>query len=501
MQKKSVIIIGGGIGGLGLACMLSKRGYTVTIVEKNESIGGRARLWQKDGFTFDMGPSWYMMPDVFEDFFNLLGENVHDHLKLKKLSPSYRVMLKSDGSHYDFFGDIEKNLETFERIEPGSGKKLIDFLAMTKYQYEIAKQEFMYKNYDSIFDFFNKRVMTLGRKLPLFQKQSSIIKKIFHSEILQKVMQYQTVLIGTSPGNTPGIYSLMNYVDFGLGVWYPEGGIVELPRALEKIARKHSTTVLTNSEVESIIVEGAEAKGVILKNGETLHADMVVSNADIAHTDQKLLGAHAEKSESYWNSRTLAPSAFMLYLGIQGKLLNVQHHNLIFSKNWDENFDQIFGRNKAWPTDPSLYVCVPSKTDASVAPENHENLFVLVPIAPGLEYTDAFIKEYRNKVIAEIAKAFGAPDLESRIVVERSYCIKDFIADYNAFKGTALGLAHTLPQTATFRPNNVHKKIKNLFYVGAGTNPGIGMPICLISAELAYKRIENITDPSPLTSL
>ncbi len=501
MQKKSVIIIGGGIGGLGLACLLGKRGYDVTIAEKNESIGGRARLWQKDGFTFDMGPSWYMMPDVFEDFFHLLGEDVHQYLKLRKLSPSYRVMLKSDGSYYDFFGDIEKNIKTFESIEPGSGEKLVKFLEMTKYQYEIAKQEFMYKNYDSIFDFFNKRVMTLGRKLPLFQKQSSIIKKIFHSEILQKVMQYQTVLIGTSPGNTPGIYSLMNYVDFGLGVWYPEGGIIELPRALEKIAKKYGVKILTNSEVEHIDVLGITAKGVVLKNGEELSADIVVSNADIAHTDQKLLGKHAEKTEKYWDSRTLAPSAFILYLGVKGKLPNAVHHNLIFSKNWDENFDQIFGKNKTWPTDPSLYVCVPSKSDASVAPEEDENLFVLVPIAPGLAYTDASLKEYRDKTIAEIAKAFGAPDLESRIIVERSYSIKDFITDYNAFKGTALGLAHTLPQTATFRPNNVHKTIKNLFYVGAGTNPGIGMPICLISAELAYKRIENITDPSPLTSL
>lgn len=501
MEKKSVIIIGGGLGGLALAGMLGKKGYAVTVVEKNESLGGRARLWQKDGFVFDMGPSWYMMPDVFEHYFTLMGEDITKYMSLKKLSPSYRVFLKSDKSHYDFYGDIEKNKQTFESIEKGSGKVLEDFLALTKYQYEIAKNEFMFKNYDSIFDFFNKRVMTLGAKLPMFQKQSTIIEKRFKSEILRKVMQYQTVLLGTAPGDTPGIYSMMNYVDFGMGVWYPDGGIIRIPQALEAIAKKYGVQFLTNAEVEKITVEGDRATGVLLKKGSALKADIVISNADITHTDQKLLGEHSEKSASYWDKRTLAPSAFILYLGVKGRLDKAEHHNLIFAKNWNENFSQIFGKEKVFPSDPSLYVCVPSKTDKTIAPEGDENLFVLVPIAPGLDYDDAFMKQYRDKIIAELATAFDAPDIESHIVVERSYCIKDFIADYNAFKGSALGLAHTIGQTAIFRPNNVHKKIPNLFFVGAGTNPGIGMPICLISAELAYKRIENITHPFPLTEI
>ncbi|HEY0980238.1 MAG TPA: phytoene desaturase family protein [Candidatus Paceibacterota bacterium] len=501
-HKKSALIIGAGLGGLSLAAMLAKRGYAVTVIEKNESIGGRARLWQKDGYTFDMGPSWYMMPDVFEHYFSMMGEHIEEYLSLEKLSPSYRIFLKSDGTHHDFYGDIEKNKATFESFESGSGKVLEEFLATTKEQYEIAKHEFMYKNYDSIFDFFNKRVMKLGAKLPLFKKQKAIIEKLFKSEILRKVMQYQTVLLGTAPGDTPGIYSMMNYVDFGLGIWYPKGGIVSVPRALESIAKKYGVSVITNAPVEKIIVEGGRAQGVLLANGTEHRADIVVSNADIVHTDRVLLGGEYQQySDRSWNKRTLAPSAFILYLGVSGTLPKARHHNLIFSEHWEESFSQIFGKTKSWPTDPSLYVCAPSKTDSTVAPEGCENLFVLVPIAPGLEYTEAFVKEYRDKVIAELATAFEAPDLASRIVVERSYCIKDFIADYNAFKGTALGLAHTLGQTAIFRPNNIHPKIPNLYFVGAGTNPGIGMPICLISAELAYKRIEGIADPFPLEKI
>lgn len=502
MEKKSIIIIGGGIGGLALACMLGKKGYEVTILEKNETVGGRARLWQKDGFTFDFGPSWYMMPDIFEYFFSLVGEDINEYFTLQKLSPSYRVFLKSNGAHYDFFGGIEKNKQTFESIEPGSGTVLEQFLASTKYQYEIAKHEFMFKNYDSIFDFFNKRVMTLGAKLPLFKKQKNIIDALFTSELLRKVMQYQTVLLGTSPDKTPGIYSMMNYVDFGLGVWYPKGGIIAIPEALLSIAKKYGVTIKTNASVKKIVVEGDRATGVLLEDGTTVLADSVVSNADVAFTDMHLLGGkHQQKSLSYWNKRALAPSAFIMYLGVRGKIPKAEHHNLVFSKEWDGYAKEVFGKKGVWPKDPSLYVCVPSKTDQTVAPYGDENLFVLVPIAAGLEYTESFLREYKEKIIAEMAKTFDVPDLKDRIVVERLYCVKDFINDYNAFKGTALGLAHTLGQTAIFRPNNVHKKIKNLFYVGAGTNPGIGMPICLISAELAYKRIENITDPFPLEKI
>jgi phytoene desaturase len=371
----------------------------------------------------------------------------------------------------------------------------------TKMQYEIARDEFMFKNYDTIFDFINKRVMTEGRKLPLFSKVETIINAKFKSEILRKVMQYQTVLLGTSPGDAPGIYSMMNYVDFVQGVWYPEGGIYKVIEALENIARKNKVTVYTGKAVKRIVVKNDTAQGIEFEDGTQLHADIVISNADIVHTDQKLLAPeHSQKSMRYWNKRLMAPSAFILYLGVDGVIPSLQHHNLLFSEKWEENFKQIF-KKAEWPTDPSLYVCAPSKTDANVAPAGKENLFVLVPIAAGLEHDGALLKKYADFTIKQMSEYMDIPNFAERIEYQRIYAVQDFIKDYNSFKGTALGLAHSLSQTAIFRPNNIHKKIKNLYYVGAGTNPGIGMPICLISAELAYKRIEGIKDPAPLTEL
>lgn len=501
MQNKSVIIIGGGIGGLALACMLGKKGYKVTVVEKNEMVGGRARIFTDQGFTFDMGPSWYMMPDVFEHFFEILGEDITQYYRLEKLGPSYQITLKSDGKSYAFYADIEKNKALFESIEPGSGAVLEKFLEKTKYQYELSKEEFMYRNYNSIRDFMTFRVMRQGAGLPLFKKQKTIIEKKFKSEILRKALQYQTVLLGTAPGDTPGIYTLMNYVDLVLGEWYPDGGIRAIPKALETIAKKYGVTIRVHTPVDQIVVKDGAAMGVRLESGEVLSADMVVSNADVHHTDTKLLPKEYQtKSDAYWDARTLAPSAFILYLGVQGKLPQMEHHNLLFTKDWEKGFSQIFNRPE-WPEDPSMYICMPSKTDATIAPPDTENLFVLVPIASGLDYDDTFLTTYGDKVIDEIAEYYKIPDLKERIIVRHSYSVKDFIADYNAFKGTALGLAHTLGQTAIFRPNNIHPTLKNMFYVGAGTNPGIGMPICLISAELAYKRIENITHPFPLKKI
>jgi phytoene desaturase len=448
-----------------------------------------------------MGPSWYMMPDVFEHFFTTLGENVADHYHLEKLAPSYQITLKSNGKNYKFYADTEKNAALFESLEKGAGQKLKDFLEETKYQYEIAKNEFMYKNYDSIFDFANRRVMTLGAKLPIFKKQKAIIEKKFKHELIRKALQYQTVLLGTAPGDTPGIYTLINYVDLVLGEWYPSGGIRAVPSTLLALATKYGVSVRTSVPVQKIIIEGDEVKGVRLETGEELFADIVVSNADVHHTDTALLPEkYRTKSDKYWNSRVMAPSAFILYLGVKGKLPQMEHHNLLFTKNWEEGFGQIFDR-PAWPTNPSMYICMPSKTDALIAPEGHENLFVLVPIASGLEYTEQFADSYEAKVLEEIAQYYNIPDLKDRIVVRHRYSVKDFKRDYNAFKGTALGFAHTFSQTAIFRPNNVHPKLKNLFYVGAGTNPGIGMPMCLISAELAYKRIEGITSPSPMEKI
>jgi len=501
MNQKSVIIIGAGIGGIATACMLAKKGYKVTLLEKNNKVGGRANIYTEQGFVFDMGPSWYMMPDIFKHFFDLMGEKIEEHLSLKRLSPSYRIFLKSNKKHYDFYSDLEKTIQTFESIEQGSGEVLREYMKITEYQYKIARDEFMFKNYDSLFDFFNKRVMTEGRKLPLFSRVEKIINSKFKSEIIRKVMQYQTVLLGTAPGDAPGIYSMMNYVDFVEGVWYPDGGIYKVVEALENISKKHGVTIRTNTPVDRILVQDGVAQGVQLSDGSTLYSDIVISNADIVHTDQQLLDKpYRQKTPRYWNTRLMAPSAFILYLGVDGEIPSLQHHNLLFAEHWEQNFSQIF-KKPEWPTDPSFYVCVPSKTDKGVAPEGKENLFVLVPIAAGLKHDDVFLKEYAKQIISQMQDKMDIPHFAERIIYQRIYAVNDFIKDYNSFKGSALGLAHSLSQTALFRPNNINKKVKNLYYVGAGTNPGIGMPICLISAELVYKRIEKITDPAPLQNL
>jgi len=501
--KPSAIIIGAGLASLASAALLGKKGYSVTVYDKNEMLGGRASLMVKDSkkgkFTFDKGPSWYMMPDVFEDFFKLLGENIDDYLTLTHLSPSYRIFQEGNKPNYDFYSDLEKNKKTFESLEPGSGEVLEEFLKQTKYQYDIAISEFMYKNVDSVFDFFNKRVIALGRELPMLKKQSDIVNKLFKNDLIQKVMQYQTVLLGTSPYDTPGIYTLMNYVDFGLGVWYPKGGIYQIPKALAKIAKKYDVTFKLSSNVNKIIIEDGVAKGITLKDGQKKFADVVISNADYEHTEMNLIEKkYRTHSPKWWEKRTLAPSAFILYLGVDGTIPSLSHHNLFFPDLWKENFDSIFNQ-KTWPSYPAFYICAPSKTDSSVAPPNTENLFVLVPIAAGLDTSKVGKEAYAEKILEMVEKECKIPNLRKRILVKEIYSVEDFKKDYNAFKGTALGLAHTISQSSFLRPNNTSKKVKNLYFTGAGTNPGIGMPICLISAELVYKRIRQIKTPGPLT--
>lgn len=498
---KKVVIIGGGIGGLGTACLLAKQGYDVTLVEKNKTLGGRANVFCEQGYRFDMGPSWYLMPDVFEHFFSLLDEKIEDHLTLTKLSPSYRIFFEGLDKQIDVEADLDQAAELFETLEEGSGEKLKEYVAQSGYQYEIATREFMYKNYDSLLDFFNKRTLVEGRKLSVFRSMDSYVKKYFKSDLVQKIMQYQLVFLGSSPYKTPALYNIMSHIDFSMGVYYPEGGIYSLVTALAGIAEKHGATLRTGAEVRSIQTANKKATGVLLADGTTIDADIVISNADIAHTEEVLVPSKLRSfTARYWKKRTLAPSAFILYLGLTGRVDTLLHHNLIFSKDWHKNFAEIFD-TPGLPSDPSIYVCSPSQTDATVAPSGKENLFVLVPIGAGVTYTEEQLKQYREKILDLIEREMKIPELRSRIEFERQYSLSDFERDYYSLGGSALGLAHTLGQTATLRPNNVSKKIKNLFYVGAGTNPGIGMPICLISAELVYKRIAGIKTPEPLESL
>ncbi len=500
-MNKKVVIIGAGIGGLGAAGLFARKGYEVTVVEKNANLGGRANIFEHEGFKFDMGPSWYLAPDIFEHYFNLVGERVKDHLELKRLSPSYRIFFRNNGDPLDINSDIEKDTATFEAIEPGAGEKLRAYLKQSKYQYEVATQSFMFKNYDRIWDFFNKRVMTEGQKLSVFSTMHKFVSKFFTSKKLQQVMEYTMVFLGTSPYEAPALYNLMSHMDFNQGVFYPQGGFYELIKALANIAEKNGAVLRTSSPVDKIIVRDGKAVGVRVEGGEVIDADMVISNADMWFTETRLLdSAHQTHKEKYWQKRTMAPSAFIMYLGVSEKLPSLVHHNLLFSEDWRKNFDEIY-KDPCLPDEPSLYVCAPSVTDPSVAPEGKENLFVLVPIASDLEITEEQKVIYADRVLALMEQEMDLPGLRGKIEYKRIYTVENFAADYNAFKGSALGLAHTLRQTAIFRPKNKSKQVDNLFYVGAGTNPGIGTQICLISAELAYKRVNNITNAEPLESL
>ncbi len=500
-MDKRVVIIGGGIGGLGTAGLFSKKGYDVTLVEKNSNLGGRANIFEAQGFRFDMGPSWYLAPDIFAHFFSLVDERVEDHLDLAKLSPSYRIFFRKDSEPLDIHSDIERDAATFEAIEPGAGEKLRAYLKQSQYQYEVATQHFMFKNYDTIFDFLNRSVMTEGRKLSVFSKMHSFVSRFFKTKKLHQVMEYTMVFLGTSPYEAPALYNLMSHMDFNQGVFYPQGGFYELIRALARIAEKNGATLRTNSSVAEILVTDGKAGGVRLETGEVIDADIVISNADLWFTETQLLPKASQTlKEKYWKKRTMAPSAFIIYLGISEKLPSLTHHNLLFSEDWRKNFDDIY-KHPNLPEEPSLYVCAPSVSDATVAPEGKENLFVLVPIASDLKIGDEERERYADQVLELIETEMNVPNLREKIEFKRIYTVENFAADYNSFKGSALGLAHTMRQTAIFRPKNYSKKVKNLYYVGAGVNPGIGTQICLISAELAYKRVHGIKDAAPLPSL
>ena len=501
-KKKHAIVIGSGIGGLGTAALLSKAGYKVTVIEKNKNLGGRANIFEAKGYTFDMGPSWYLMPDVFEHYFDLLGEKVSDHLNLIKLSPSYRVFFANDNELpiVDIHSDLNKDLPLFEKLEPGVTPKIIEYLKRSGEQYEMAKETFMYRNLGFSLDFLRWKVIKKGVELNPFQTMQSYLNKWFKSDRLKKILEYTLVFLGSDPAKTPAMYNIMNAIDFNMGVYYPKGGIYEIVKALSRINEKHGTEFITEAPISKILVENKQAVGVKLDNGDEIKADIVISNADLWFTETQLLERKNQTyPDSYWEKSILSPSAFIMYIGLDRKLDVLSHHNLRFGEDWKQNFKELFDTPQL-PNDPSYYICKPTETDPQLAPKGTDNLFILVPIPPGLDLSDVKMNQYRQKILDLVKEDLDLPKFEDYIVYERSFWTDDFKRDYNAYKGTALGLAHTLKQTVR-RPLNFSRKVKNLYYVGAGTSPGIGMPICLISAELVYKRIQNIKTPQPLKSL
>ena len=477
---ETVAIVGGGIGGLASACYLAEAGADVTVFEKNEQLGGRAATFERDGFRFDMGPSWYLMPDVYERFFADIGERVADRYALTHLDPHYRIFWK-DGDRLDIAADIETNAAAVERYEPGAGAALEQYLADAERQYEIGMQHFVYEDRRRLRDYLDLDVARHARGISLLGSMQAHVGTYVDHPKLKQLFQYSLVFLGGAPEMTPALYSLMSHVDFNLGVHYPDGGFGTVVDAIADAGADRGVKYVRNAPVERIARSNGNVT-VRTAHGDQFGADSVVSNADYAHTETELLPRDQRQyDEAYWTGRTWAPSAFLLYLGVEGSVEPLAHHTLVLPTDWAPHFEAIFER-PAWPRDPAYYVCVPSRTDATVAPDGHESLFILVPVAPGLRDTDGIRTSFRDHVLADLAEATGV-DLRDRIVLERTFCIRDFAERYNSHSGTALGLAHTLRQTALFRPRRVSSTCPGLYYTGADTTPGIGVPMCLISGR------------------
>jgi 1-hydroxy-2-isopentenylcarotenoid 3,4-desaturase len=491
MKSKDIIIIGSGFGGLSAAALLAKQGHNITVIEKNDQPGGRASVWKKDGFAFDMGPSWYLMPDVFEKFFSEFNKKPEDYMQLTRLDPSYRVFFGID-DFVDISADLNKTFELFESIEPGAKEKMKTYLEKSRYEYDIAMRDFIYKDYKHLVDFFKPRLIYEGTKLHMFEKLDEYAKRYFKSDKIRKILEYTIVFLGGSPYDSPALYSLMSHVDFDMGVWFPKGGINSLTKALFKLAKEEGSTFIFNAFVDKILVDDGKATGV-KANSTVYSADIVLVNADYAWAEMNLIDKkYRSYSHNYWEKRKMAPSAYLLYLGLDKKLNNLQHHNLYFYPSWDEHFQDIF-TNPKWPEHFSYYISCISKTDPDTAIKDGENVFVLVPVASDLEDTEEIRDYYFNKIVDHMQE-LAKENIRDHIIVKRIFSHSDFSNQYNAYKGSALGLAHTLKQTAIFRPKHTSKKIKNLYYTGQYAHPGIGVPMVIISSQIVADIIAKTYD-------
>ena len=485
LADESVVVIGAGVGGLSTACYLANRGADVHVIEKNEQLGGRASRLEEDGFRFDMGPSWYLMPDVFERFFAEFDRTPSDYYELTHLDPHYRLFFK-DGDQVDITPDLERTKAVFEEYEAGAGDALERYLDKSRENYEVGMEHFVYEDRERLRDYVDLDVARQARGLSLLGSMQGHVENYFEHPKLQQIMQYTLVFLGGSPTNTPALYNLMSHVDFNLGVWYPEDGIGGVIDGITELGRELGVTYDTDRPATAI--KGREGAFLVETPRGPLRPDLVVSNASYAHTEQELLPAERRGYDAdYWESRTYAPSAFLLYLGVEGEVDELAHHTLVLPTDWQGHFDQIF-EDPQWPDDPAYYCCVPSETDDTVAPDGHSALFVLVPIAPGLEDTPEIRETYREKILTDIATNTGE-ELRDRIVFEEQFCVRDFADRYNSYNGTALGLAHTLRQTSLFRPPHRAKGVDGLYFVGGDTTPGIGVPMCLISGELTAEKV------------
>ncbi len=480
---KSISIIGSGFSALSASCYLAQAGHQVSIYEKNNTVGGRARQLIRDGFTFDIGPSWYWMPDIFEKFFNDFGKSTSDYYQLDKLNPAYKIFFSDEvitiGDHLD------QICEEFERIETGSSKPLRKFIARAQEHYDIAINKVVLKPGLSPFELVTKDTVT--RVDQFFKTISSEVRKNFKNPKLISTLEFPVLFLGAKPNQTPSFYSFMNFADFGLGTWHPQGGMYEIIKGMKKLAESLGVQINTESNVEKIHVENGKTTGISV-NGKFIASEIVLSGADYHHSETLLEKEHRQYSEAYWDKRTFAPSSLLFYVGFDKKLQNIEHHNLFFDTDFEAHAEEIYD-NPKWPKDPLFYVNFPSVTDSSMAPEGCEAGFFLIPIAPGLEDTPELRQQYFDLIINRFEKRTNQNVL-NHIMFKESFCVKDFIDEYNSYKGNAYGMANTLMQTAFLRPKLKSKKVDNLYFTGQLTVPGPGVPPSLISGKLVAELIQ-----------
>lgn len=482
MPKKTVVL-GAGISGLVAASYLSKQGHQVELIEQHDQPGGRCREFKAQGFTFDMGPSWYWMPELFENFFSDFGEEISDHYDLVRLDPSYKVFFLD--SEVSIPAKMEELTELIETIEPGAGKIFENFMAEAKYKYEVGMGEFVYKPSLSLSEFIDPQLAKQALKLNLFSSFKSHISKRFKNPKLRQLLEFPVLFLGAKPEQMPSLYSMMNYADSALGTWYPMKGMNQIAKGFERVAKSQGVSFSYNTKIEKFEVEGNQISSISTDKESVSDFDQVLSAMDYHFTENLLDDKHRSYSEKYWDKRKLSPSSLLFYVGVNKKVEGLLHHNLFFDTDFDSHAEEIYDRPK-WPEKPLFYVCCPSKTDKSVAPEGMENLFVLIPIAVDLEDDEKTHDHYFNMVMDRMEKRCGV-SIKEHVIFRRNFSVQDFKSEYNSLKGNAYGLANTLLQTAFLKPKMKSKKINNLYYTGQLTVPGPGLPPSIVSGQVAAK--------------
>ncbi len=489
MNKNKVVVIGAGFAGMSVASFLAKDGFDVTILEKHSLPGGRARKFTAEGFTFDMGPSWYWMPDVFERYFNQFNKKVSDYYHLERLNPSYRIYWENEEMNIP--ADYNQLKELFEQLEPGSSKQLELFIKEAAYKYEVGINKLVHKPGQSLTEFIDKDLINGLFRLDVFNSIQTHIRKLFKNEKIRQLLEFPVLFLGALAENTPALYSLMNYADIVGGTWYPQKGMYEIVNAMHKVAVDQGVKFIFNQDVSEIIVENGRATGVKVNSNDTSYipADIVVGAADYHFIETKLLQKKYQSySSKYWETRTMAPSCLLYYVGLNKKLKGLTHHSLFFDTSFAVHGHEIY-TDKQWPTNPLFYVGAPSVTDNTVAPDGNENLFLLIPVASDLKGDDEKLRNKYFDIIIERMETHLKQSIKSCVIYKKSFAVSDFISEYNAFKGNAYGLANTLLQTAILKPSCKSKKVHNLFYTGQLTVPGPGVPPSLISGEVVAKEV------------